>query len=240
MKTRYHAIAVLNSEYRSTLTDELARRGILLTSADVPERVAALAERLTPCAVICDESASPELLAWLTASLKPAKPLCRILYVAEAVDEALRLELLEQGWDAVEDRSEVVAATEWLAGLGSEADRAAGTVSGTSSMVITIGSSNLAHVVQFISHNRRTGLLEVVFTETGDVGYIFTDGQRITHAQFGLWEGVEAVAHMLNAGGGHGQLIEERTPAKTTISVPVDSLLVQAGVLSDELRQDES
>jgi hypothetical protein len=95
----------------------------------------------------------------------------------------------------------------------------------------------LGNALQFLTMMNRTGVLETGFAQDqseGD-GCVFVSGTRITHAEYGNFDGVRAIAEMLTLDHLSMSFQEGVKAPVQTIHSSTDQLMIEAAIQADEL-----
>ncbi|MDT8391212.1 MAG: SUMF1/EgtB/PvdO family nonheme iron enzyme [Lentisphaeria bacterium] len=93
----------------------------------------------------------------------------------------------------------------------------------------------LPNVLQFISTDKRTGILELTVQNQPNAGCVFFKGGEVYLAKYHHYEGVEALARVVNTGRVRAVFTNDVTTREKNISMPVSSLLLEVLVRADEL-----
>jgi hypothetical protein len=100
-----------------------------------------------------------------------------------------------------------------------------------------LGKGELGNAIQFLTMMNRVGVLETGFDgeESAGDGCVFVEGTRITHAEYGNFDGVRALAEMLTL---DSLVMSFRDGVKApvqTINSSTDQLMIEAAIQADEL-----
>ena len=102
-------------------------------------------------------------------------------------------------------------------------------------MYLKLKDGELSNALQFLCMSSRKGELSLTF-ESGKTGNLFLSDNSVVHAQFEAGTGVKAVALMLSQGGAETIFHEGRPVPTRSIELPISQLLLEAAVMSDEVR----
>lgn len=100
-----------------------------------------------------------------------------------------------------------------------------------------LGKGELSNVLQFLTMMNRTGVLdtEVADGEAPGTGCLFVTGTRVSHAEYGNFDGVRALAEMLTLDQVEATFRDGVTAPVQTIKSSTDQLLIEAAIQADEL-----
>ncbi len=93
----------------------------------------------------------------------------------------------------------------------------------------------LPNVLQFLSTDKRTGKLELTVRNQPNAGYVFFTNGAIYLARYRQYDGVEALARVVNAGRIRAVFVNGAQAGEQNVDVPVSSLLLEVLVRADEL-----
>lgn len=102
-------------------------------------------------------------------------------------------------------------------------------------MYLKLNDDELSNALQFLCMTSREGELALNFA-AGDVpGQLFLKGGTMVYAQFGKYEGLEAMARMLKKGAADASFFEGRPEPKRNIDMSISGILLNASVMGDEM-----
>jgi len=243
---------------RKTLEQRIREAGMDVQPAgDFKAGQAALERR--PAAVVC--AASPGLNEALEfcadVRSRPDFEKTPLFVVAEREEEILRLRFLESGADEVVNQDALLQILPLRLPTPSTRrkrreleERQVATTNGTtttlgeatqSQMYFRLGPGELANALQFLSTTRRSGELriEIRSPESGGSGLrgrIFLNEGKLVHAVCGEETGINALALLINMQNVEARFYEGITAEESSLAGGTDHILIQASVLSDELR----
>lgn len=93
----------------------------------------------------------------------------------------------------------------------------------------------LPNVLQFLSTDRRSGKLDLTVRNQPNAGYVFFDDGAVYLARYRNFEGVEALARVVNAGRVRAIFTNGIKAGERNVDIPVSSLLLEVLVRADEL-----
>ena len=100
-----------------------------------------------------------------------------------------------------------------------------------------LGKGEMSNVLQFLTMMNRTGVLETgsAGAKAGADGCVFVSGTRISHAEYGNYDGVRALAEMLTLDNMEVTFHDGVEPSVRTIHSSTDQMLIEAAIQADEL-----
>jgi hypothetical protein len=100
-----------------------------------------------------------------------------------------------------------------------------------------LGKGELGNALQFLTMMNRTGVLEsgMAQSDGNENGCVFVEGIRITHAEYGNFDGVRAIAEMLTLDTLEMSFREGVKTSVQTIRSSTDQLMIEAAIQADEL-----
>lgn len=193
-----------------------------------------------PNLVICSAAPAVEDSLILCRRLKLSGHATPFVAYTPAEDEALRLLFLEGGAD---DFVTVDALTELLRSMSAEpaATTAATPQVQQQQMFFRLRTGELGNVLQFLGFSQRTGRLEISFdSKTKDKANIGLVRGEVVHAEYCGVDGLEAVALLLSRGDAEAYFFDDEQMPGSEITVGLSQLLIEATVLSDEIRDAQT
>lgn len=93
----------------------------------------------------------------------------------------------------------------------------------------------LPNVLQFLSTDRRTGKLDLTVRNQPNAGYVFFDEGAVYLARYRNYDGVEALARVVNGGRVRAVFTNGARSSEKNVDIPVSALLLEVLVRADEL-----
>jgi hypothetical protein len=95
----------------------------------------------------------------------------------------------------------------------------------------------LSNTIQFLAMTARNGVLTVTAASSKARGYLTLESRRVTHAEFGAFQDIDAVARMMSLEASEAVFHDGLPTARATMHMSTDQLLIEAAVRADELAQ---
>ncbi|MCK5802382.1 MAG: DUF4388 domain-containing protein [Lentisphaeria bacterium] len=105
---------------------------------------------------------------------------------------------------------------------------------------LRLKEDELGNALQFMALTGRVGQMEFRSPDGEKAGSVFVEHGRIVHAECDGHEAVKALATLFNKGALEGCFTDGAIPAKKTITLKTDQLLIEAAVMADEVRSGRS
>lgn len=181
-----------------------------------------------------------EALLQFCRDLKTLQPHVPCLLCGDDAEEAARFAFLQAGGDEMTDRTHTVQMLNQLVPSMMMAQfqaspRDSGAGAERSDLFMRVKRGDLLNVVQLLTMTNRDGRLQLAFDSTEEQAQLFIDSGRTVHASFKGEDGIAALAHMLAAGEAEAHFFEGEAADQVTLTGTVDSILIEASVLSDEM-----
>lgn len=103
--------------------------------------------------------------------------------------------------------------------------------------VFVLRQGELSNAIQFLAMTARDGVLRVTAEKPGVEGLLSFASRRVTHAEFGTYTDVDAVARMMLLPTSRGVFRDGPPAMAATMHMSTDQLLIEAAVKADECGQ---
>ena len=214
--------------------------GVLVVDYSSPDDVLKEINRNWPLALIAGQH---ELVSNMIYTLREHDSTLPLIVSRDVINDEERLNLVELGADDVISTDQLqkymslifkrnnISTVKDVNHLMDTSDDDAG-------MKIVLKKHDLSNIIQFLTMSRRIGKLEITFNNSNRNGFLITDENGLVDAETEGKTGIPAIALMLQSGEGTGRFFDGVEADKTTLSGPIDHILLEASMIADHDKAD--